>query len=213
MPVTNLRDYLSDTGEIPDDLPIAKHKMLTRLGQIVAMVSGSLPQGDAKEIALNMRCTRRPGNNACTGYLFGEYVPDDPLSVSWSCSRCRGSGIICGWEDTIWDQRTSLQAILLRGWKRQPLTLNILIPVSSLREISVYRPDDIYDFARLMLELSELNTRRFPEKGTRSLTIYWLIQDFASFIDRFNPDINFVGKAVATADLPLTAIVVPDNHR
>ena len=69
MLISNLRHFLTDTGDIPDDLPRSAYNILTRLGEIVAQISRSVPQGDVtKEMGMNIRCTRRPGHKACPGY-------------------------------------------------------------------------------------------------------------------------------------------------
>jgi hypothetical protein len=212
MLVTDLQHFLTEAGDIPRDLPRPALTLLKRLGSIVAWITaGVSPNDTAHKHYIDVPCARRPGRQACPGPLLGGFSPDAPASIWWECAQCGDAGLISGWEETAWDQRAALLALQSRGWKRRAGTADILIPVSCLQAITVYRPGDFYDFVRLWLELRRLFEMQHPGVGATLMRIDGLMYEFASFVDFSRSDLNRVRMALEQADFPMAAFVVSDD--
>ena len=205
----DIRHYLTDSGEVPDDLPQPAQNVLFRLTRIVSQVTVSLDADEGLPVETTEKCRRRPGRKPCPRQLWAGYTEEEPPRVWWECPRCGDSGVIAGWQGCHWDRHTTHR----EGGPPPPTPPMDGVPLSQLRGLGVYREDDLFDFARLWMELRALRDARLPKAGTAYCTIYGLVRDFARFIDLMDPDEQPVAEVVARAGLRPGAPIVPDDPR
>lgn len=48
-------------------------------------------------------CRRRPNRKACPGKIHAGFEPGT-ANILWSCPVCNDRGLICHWQNTIWDK-------------------------------------------------------------------------------------------------------------
>ena len=99
MLIANIRHYLDDDGSLPD-LPEPVLNLAFHLGAIVGWVS----RFPSKELQpTNVPCRRRPSRRRCLGEI---QACTDPKTgaIEWGCPFCGDSGMISGWEGTLWDK-------------------------------------------------------------------------------------------------------------
>lgn len=209
--VSDIRHFLTEAGEIPPDLPSPAGRLLNRFSKIVADVTSCVMPDETKGTMLSVDCVKRPRGKACPARLYGGYLAGSELSIWWECPLGCDAGIITGWENTQWDHRREQSELAARGWNRRAYNGEIRIPVSSLKEVTVFRPNDLYDFARLGIELRRISESRRIHRCVSSQDVYSLISDFASFIDPTQRDRDVITKALAQANYPLNAFIVDDK--
>lgn len=94
----NLQHFLDDKGSTASTPPEAR-KLAEYFGAIVAAVtlnfSGRLIEVEA------VGC-RNLKVKSCTGKIKG-CIGKELQKIDWYCEKCDDSGIITGWEGTLWD--------------------------------------------------------------------------------------------------------------
>ncbi len=99
--VVDMRHCLDEeTGDIPDQVPSRIVNLALFFRAIVAWVTDHLPEGDWHT---NVPCRRSPGRKRCLGEIIAE-LNRASGSVEWRCTICADSGMIHGWEGTLWDR-------------------------------------------------------------------------------------------------------------
>ena len=87
-----------ETGYLPEAIPERMRSLAVCFGAIVGWVTDRLPEGDW---LTNVPCGRSPGRQRCRGEIVAEL--DRPSGhIAWRCPICGDSGVIHGWEDTLW---------------------------------------------------------------------------------------------------------------
>ena len=94
----NMQHFLDEKGST-DMVPPAVKEMADRFGAIVAAVTLDFT-GRAIEVAEATCCNSEVPH--CTGAIIG-YLGQDLGQIEWYCTECKDSGVITGWEDTLWD--------------------------------------------------------------------------------------------------------------
>jgi hypothetical protein len=98
--IIDLRHFLDESGELPEDLPTPATKLALFTGAIVSWVTGREPAGHERT---NVWCRRSPGRRQCRGEIVAGF--EDGGKVSWLCPVCGENGVVSGWERTRWDRR------------------------------------------------------------------------------------------------------------
>ena len=101
--ITDIRHFLNEHGEIPEELPPPALKLVLFQGSIVAWLTAT--GGLRRQVSrTNVTCRRNPDRRPCGGEIFAYY---DAASgaVVWECPLCGDNGRISGWEGTPWDRR------------------------------------------------------------------------------------------------------------
>jgi len=210
MYVTDIRHFLGEAGEVPDDLPRPAQRLFELLSTIVADVTESCV--GTEPILLSIPCRRRPARRKCSGPVFAGYSVEDPTVIAWECVGCGDCGIISGWENTVWDNRNARQSGKRPARSNRRNRRPNSIPVSDLVGLLVFRPNDLYDFVRLWSELGDLSYQRKGNSGKASLTVYGLTRAFSSFVDAVDGGLpSLVSQVLTEAGLPMEAVIVVDD--
>jgi hypothetical protein len=69
------------------------------LGCIVEAVTSRDP--DDLNNVTQVKCRK-----ACGGNIMAHFDQGNHLSIRWSCTSCKESGLLSGWENTLWDKRS-----------------------------------------------------------------------------------------------------------
>ena len=80
--------------------------MAAHLFDLVRAATAGDP-GTAWKSALT--CRRRPGNRPCRGYMV-VFRPEAGGPIEWRCDRCGDEGVISGWEQSLFDLRSTERA-------------------------------------------------------------------------------------------------------
>ena len=99
--ISNMRHFLDDDGDLPDDLPGRAYQLASYLGSIVEAVTSS---GKIQTYNTGIRCRRRPGRKRCQGEVLALIDKESNFEIKWGCPVCNDNGIISGWQGTIWDK-------------------------------------------------------------------------------------------------------------
>ena len=103
--ISDLRHFLDEEGEIPDELPGPALEMALFLGSIAAWVTSRECRDPYCEDAwTNVPCRRRPRRRRCRGTIVA-WLDSDGATIVWQCLNCGDRGTITGWEGTDWDRR------------------------------------------------------------------------------------------------------------
>ena len=98
--VTDLRHFLDEDGQLPDELPGPALRLVRHHGAIVEWVTiWNLYAPNPTNVA----CRRRPGRTPCPGTIVAG-TADDSDAIVWICPECRDQGWIGGWQGTPWDR-------------------------------------------------------------------------------------------------------------
>lgn len=81
------------------------------------------------------------------------------------------------------------------------------VPLSRLKGIAVYVQDDLYNLARIKLELNDARAKYEGSTAIARPTINGLAKLFAGFIDACTPDYDYVFAVIQRHKLPLTATI------
>ena len=101
MQVTDLRHFLDERGSIA--VPSGPGRAIAeQLAAIVAYATSEPVEAVQEGVA----CRRRVSRRVCGG-IIGAYADPDSAQVVWRCPKCGESGVISGWENTLWDCRAS----------------------------------------------------------------------------------------------------------
>ena len=92
---TNMQHFLDKNGST-DQIPVEARELADHFGAIVAVVTLDFT-GRAIEVS-GITC-RDP---SCSGSITG-YLGQDIDSIDWYCTDCEDSGVITGWDGTLWD--------------------------------------------------------------------------------------------------------------
>lgn len=102
----SIRMRVTDVRHMDED-PASMTKEAARiadfLGRIVATASRHLTQ---EELVSLVRCRRRPGREACPGYIAFRRENAENRIV-WACPKCGDQGLITNWTGTRWDHSWS----------------------------------------------------------------------------------------------------------
>ena len=93
----NLKHYLDEKGST-DQVPVEAKALAEHFGRIVSVVTLDYT-GQLVEIP-EISC-RNPELKGCPGTIIG-YLGEELEQVKWYCNECNGSGVVTGWEDTLW---------------------------------------------------------------------------------------------------------------
>lgn len=101
MMITDLRHFLNENDEIPDELTSEAKELLQFFGHIVeaATYVYERPTKSAGEV-----CRSVYNGSSCPGELE-VWVSFDNSQIGWECSDCDDEGFISNWEGTQWDRR------------------------------------------------------------------------------------------------------------
>ena len=95
---TNMQHFL-DKKESTDQIPVEVKELADHFGAIVAAITLDFT-GRAIEVSgIKCRNSKSPG---CTGPIIG-YLGQNLQSIDWHCEGCDDSGVITGWDGTLWD--------------------------------------------------------------------------------------------------------------
>ncbi|WP_153306898.1 hypothetical protein [Desulfonatronum thioautotrophicum] len=86
------------------------------------------------------------------------------------------------------------------------------IPLSRLKGINIYINDDLYNIARMNLELSDARAKYENSTSIRRPTMHGLVNIFARFIDVCHPDIERVMAAIKGHNFPMNAPIEFDEN-
>lgn len=96
----SLQHFLDDKGSTSSAPPEAK-ELADYFGTIVAAVT--LDFSGLKIIVPGLVC-RDHQLFGCSGAITGYLAAREELdTIGWYCTKCDNSGVITGWEGTIWD--------------------------------------------------------------------------------------------------------------
>lgn len=99
--ITDVRHFLDEAGEIPDDLPGPAFGVAVFVGSIAAWVTSARKVTDLRT---NVACRWSPAKRACMGVVDAGLAGDGEAIV-WRCPVCGDGGEVRGWEGTPWDRR------------------------------------------------------------------------------------------------------------
>ena len=86
------------------------------------------------------------------------------------------------------------------------------IPLSRLKGINVYIKDDLYNVARMNLELSDARAKFENSTSISRPTMHGLVNIFARFINACYPDIDRVLAAIKGHNFPMNAPIEFDEN-
>lgn len=86
------------------------------------------------------------------------------------------------------------------------------VPLSRLKGINVYMQDDLYNLARMKLELNDTRAKITNSTSISRPTIHGLVNIFARFIDSCSPDIERVLAAIKRHNFPMNAPIEFDER-
>jgi len=86
------------------------------------------------------------------------------------------------------------------------------LPLSALKGITVYAPDDLHDMAKLKLLFNDARAKHDGSNCVSRPTVNGLAKVFAEFIDVCRPDYDHVFKVIAENGLPLGATIGFDGQ-
>ena len=98
---TDLGDFLTETGAFPANIPVEARQFAEFLGSVVAAVTNDA-YTNFPETAIS--CIQQKKRKVCGGVIhagFGGELTNP--EIGWHCSKCGSSGVIRGWEGTVWD--------------------------------------------------------------------------------------------------------------
>lgn len=97
MLVVDIRDWLTDLGELPTDNQRIRRNAL-RVARLIEY-GGPLEIGHSRETLVD--CTKRPGRQPCLGLMW--VVKTENNAIYAYCPVCKQDELmISGWEDTLW---------------------------------------------------------------------------------------------------------------
>lgn len=107
---TDLRHFLTESGHFPVDMPHEAKALAEFMGSIVAAATGCLYTNFPET---GIECIQEKNGQLCGGtILAGVIINDLPLKplnkIGWHCEQCNSSGVITGWQGTLWDMLDSL---------------------------------------------------------------------------------------------------------
>ena len=94
----NMQHFLDEKGST-EQAPAKAKELADHFGAIVAAVTLDFT-GRAIEVS-GVTC-RNPKSAGCSGSIIG-YLGQDLDTIEWYCAGCEDSGVITGWDDTLWD--------------------------------------------------------------------------------------------------------------
>ncbi len=101
--ITDIRHYLNEHGELPEELPSPALKLALFQGSIIAWMTGT--DGLSGQTSrTNLHCRRNPNRQPCAGEILA-YLDAPSEAIVWECPLCGDNGRISGWEGTPWDRR------------------------------------------------------------------------------------------------------------
>ncbi len=83
--------------------------------------------------------------------------------------------------------------------------LNACVPLSRLKRINVYMQDDLYNMARMKIELNDAGAKHENKTSISRPTVHGLVSLFAKFIDACSPDHDRVLSAIERYNFPMNA--------
>ncbi len=86
------------------------------------------------------------------------------------------------------------------------------VPLSRLKGINVYLQDDLYNMARMKLELNDARAKYMKSATISRPTVRGLVSIFASFIDQCNPDNDRVLAAIESHKFPMNIPINFDDE-
>lgn len=94
--ITQLRHFLNEQGEFPEELPAPARKLAMFFAKIVETTTA----GERGVV----RCRRRPNRSPCPGRI--EAALDGVAEIRWNCPVCGDCGVLSGFAGTQWDKST-----------------------------------------------------------------------------------------------------------
>ena len=95
---TNMQHYLDEKGST-DQIPTEVKELADHFGAIVAAVTLDFTGRTIEVPGITCRNPKAPG---CSGSIIG-CIGRDIESIDWYCTNCEDSGVITGWDGTLWD--------------------------------------------------------------------------------------------------------------
>jgi hypothetical protein len=99
--VADLRHFLDEDGNLPDELPAPALNLALHLGAIVAWMTAVVAEEEVE--VTNVVCRRRPRGRRCRGQILARFLPSDDR-IEWACPACDDNGLIDGWVGSPWDR-------------------------------------------------------------------------------------------------------------
>jgi hypothetical protein len=94
----NMQHFLDENGST-DQTPVEVKELADHFG---AMVTAVTLDFTGRAITVSGITCRNPKSPSCSGSIIG-YLGRDIESIEWYCSDCEDSGVITGWDGTLWD--------------------------------------------------------------------------------------------------------------
>ena len=94
----DMQHFLDEKGST-DMIPAPAKELADHFGTIVAAVPLDFT-GRVIEVA--KAACRNPESPRCTGAIIG-HLGQELDQIEWHCTVCKDSGVIIGWEGTLWD--------------------------------------------------------------------------------------------------------------
>ena len=95
---TNMQHFLDEKGST-DQIPVEVKELADHFGAIVKVVTLDFTGRTIEVHGITCRSPKSPG---CSGSIIG-YLGQDIESIEWHCKACEDSGVITGWNGTLWD--------------------------------------------------------------------------------------------------------------
>ena len=98
---TDLKHFLTESGHFQPDLPNKAKELAEFMGSIVAIVTShayiNFPD-------TGIKCFQKKRGKLCGGSIRAGIAYNCELeTISWDCEKCGSSGVITGWDGTLWD--------------------------------------------------------------------------------------------------------------
>lgn len=103
--VTDMRHYLNEIGELPDEMPSPALRIALFQGSVIAWMTGT-DSLDGQTSRTNVNCRRNPERRPCPGEILA-FLEIKSEAIIWECPLCGDNGRISGWEGTSWDRRVA----------------------------------------------------------------------------------------------------------
>jgi hypothetical protein len=94
----NMQHFLDENGST-DQIPAEVKELADHFGAIVAVVTLDFT---GRTIVVSGITCRNPKSPGCSGSIIG-CLGRDIENIEWYCSDCEDSGVITGWDGTLWD--------------------------------------------------------------------------------------------------------------
>ena len=96
MYITNFQHFLDEEGKIPKEIPPKARE----LANFMALIVDAATSSQDRVGRTGLKCN----SEGCSGDVY--FIVNPQESICWGCVDCPNEGVISGWQNTNWDNRS-----------------------------------------------------------------------------------------------------------